>query len=112
MFHREAEEVERVIAAIAEPGSETKIKAALATDMFGLSGNDLHALIGNDTEWEMRLVQFHQYHDQWAQHGFIRMFRQLIKEEGVRRRLLSYRDGERRMTNLLHCAEVLHRAEN
>ena len=108
----EAEEVTRVIAAITEPGSETKIKAALATDMFGLSGNDLHALTGNDTEWEMRLVQFHQYHDQWAQHGFIRMFRQLIKEEGVRRRLLSYWDGERRMTNLLHCAEVLHRAEN
>ena len=108
---REAEEVERVITAVAEPGNETKIKAALATDMCGLSASDLHALANDETAWETRLVQFHQYHEQWAQHGFIRMFRQLIKEEGVRRRLLAYRDGERRMTNLLHCAEVLHRAE-
>lgn len=108
---REAEEVERVIAAAAEPGNESKIKAALATDMCGLSANDLQALAGDETAWEKRLVRFHQYHEQWARHGFIRMFRQLIKEEGVRGRLLAYRDGERRMTNLLHCAEVLHRAE-
>jgi exodeoxyribonuclease V beta subunit len=108
---REAEEVERVITAVAEPGYETKIKAALATDMCGLSGNDLQALAADEAAWETRLVRFHQYHEQWAQHGFIRMFRQLLQEEGVRRRLLAYRDGERRMTNLLHCAEVLHRAE-
>ena len=108
---REAEEVERVIAAIAAPGNETKIRAALATDMLGLSGNDLQDLLGNEAEWENRLVRFYQYHEQWAQDGFIRMFRQLIREEGMRKRLLSYRDGERRMTNLLHCMEVLHRAE-
>jgi exodeoxyribonuclease V beta subunit len=108
----EAEEVARVTAAVAEPGNEKKIKAALATDMLGLSGNDLYALADDEASWEKRLIAFHEYHEQWAQQGFIRMFRRLIHAEGVRRRLLSYRDGERRMTNLLHCAEILHRAES
>ena len=32
----------------------------------------------------------------------------LISQRGLRRRLLSFQDGERRLTNLLHTAEVLH----
>jgi exodeoxyribonuclease V beta subunit len=35
----------------------------------------------------------------------------LLATEGVRPRLLAYPDGDRRLTNLLHAIEVLHRAE-
>ncbi|MCX5894274.1 MAG: exodeoxyribonuclease V subunit beta [Proteobacteria bacterium] len=107
----EAQEMERLLAAVAEPGNEPLVRAALATDLLGFSGNELHALREQEPAWEKRLMQFHQYHDRWAQHGFIRMFSTLMKQEGVRLRLIAYRDGDRRMTNLLHGAEVLHRAE-
>jgi exodeoxyribonuclease V beta subunit len=107
----EAQEVERLLSAVTEPGNEMKLKVALATDMLGYSGNDVYALRNKQNEWEDVLARFHQYHDHWAQYGFMRMFRKLIKNEGVRRRLLSFRNGERCMTNLLQCAEVLHRAE-
>ena len=40
------------------------------------------------------------------------MFRAFILGERVRSRLLSMPDGDRRVTNLLHLAELLHRAAN
>ena len=38
------------------------------------------------------------------------MFRSFMQREQVRTRLLAFPDGERRLTNLLHLSEVLHRA--
>lgn len=44
-----------------------------------------------------------------AEHGFIRFFRAWLIGEGIPQRLsLAFRDGERRLTNLLHLAELLH----
>src|SRR5262249_46090138 len=37
------------------------------------------------------------------------MLRTVVTEQGVRSGLLSYVDGERRLTNLLHLGELLHR---
>jgi len=107
----EAIEIERVIAAIAEPGNEKRLKAALTTDMFGLTGNELHLLLDHENDWESRMISFIDYHNLWVKNGFIRMFSILVKREGIRERYLSFQDGERRLTNLLHCVEVLHRVE-
>jgi len=38
------------------------------------------------------------------------MARTLLAREGVRKRLLAFPDGERRLTNLLHCVELLQTA--
>ena len=37
------------------------------------------------------------------------MFRRFISEEKVRARLLSFPDGERRLTNILHLSEIVHK---
>lgn len=107
----EAIEMERVIAAVSNPGDEKRLKTALATDMMGLSGNEIFSLYDDETAWEEYLNSFFEYHTIWSDSGFFRMFRSFTEKEGVRERLLSYTDGERRMTNLLHLAELLHRAE-
>ncbi|MDY6967576.1 MAG: exodeoxyribonuclease V subunit beta [Spirochaetota bacterium] len=107
----EAREMQRVISAIVEQRNETLIRAALSTDIFGYSGNDLYKMIDDEIIWEDRLNTFLQYHDLWVQHGFMSMFSVLMKNENVRIKMLSFPDGERRMTNLLHCIEILHRAE-
>ncbi|MBW2031343.1 MAG: exodeoxyribonuclease V subunit beta, partial [Deltaproteobacteria bacterium] len=105
----EARELERVLASIAEPGNEALFKAALSTDMLGLKGESIETLMANDGEWEKRLVTFREYNHLWQEQGFIRMFRTLLLREGVLVRLMAYRDGERRCTNLLHLGETLHR---
>lgn len=105
----EALEMERVLSSIAEPSNEGLFKAALATDILGMKGESLEALMGDDAAWEERLVAFRQYRDLWHEYGFMRMFRNLLFKERVLVHLMAYGDGERRCTNLLHLQEVLHR---
>jgi exodeoxyribonuclease V beta subunit len=104
----EAMEVQRILESIAEPNNETLLKAAFATDMIGLTGEEIDRLIENENEWEFRLVRFRNYHETWNQRGFIQMFRLFLAEENVLPKLMAFPDGERRNTNVLHLAEVLH----
>jgi exodeoxyribonuclease V beta subunit len=104
----EALGVERVLAAIAEPQQEPILRAALATDIMGVKGEDLELLIGSESRWETRLARFQEYNAAWDRSGFIKMFRNFLLREGVRTRLLSFPDGERRLTNVLHLMEMLH----
>lgn len=106
----EAKEMCRVLAAVVEPSRETAVRSALVTDIFGLSGNDLAALLEDEASWEERLASFREYHELWRKRGFMTMFRFLLSRESVRERLLCLPDGERRLTNILHCGEVLHHA--
>ncbi|MBW1909949.1 MAG: exodeoxyribonuclease V subunit beta [Deltaproteobacteria bacterium] len=104
----EAMEMERVLSGIAGQNSQSSLKAALITDMMGIKGEELDAMMADETGWETWLVRFKEYHDLWNKRGFIRMFRSLLIREEVLPRLMSFSDGERRNTNLLHLAEVLH----
>ncbi|MEJ2724968.1 MAG: exodeoxyribonuclease V subunit beta [Deltaproteobacteria bacterium] len=104
----EAMETERLLAALVEPSNEALIRAALATDMMGYGGEALDALMDDEENWEICLVNFRRYHALWQERGFIRMFRTLLSEEGVLKRLIRLSGGERRNTNMLHLMEVLH----
>lgn len=108
---REALEMERLVAALAEPNNEARIRTALSTDMLGVSGEAIDCMRREDDTWESWLVRFRAYHDAWKEKGFMRMLRELIHEQGVLIRLISYIDGERRATNLRHLAEVLHQVD-
>ena len=107
---REVEETKRLLAAIAEPGNEPLLKAALATDTLGHTAEQIERLAADETAWQSALQRFHDHLDLWVERGFIQMFRGLLQREEVRQRLLKFPDGERRLTNLLHFGEVLHQA--
>jgi len=105
----EALEFERVLASLSEPRNDRRFRAALATDIMGISGEAIaSAEIGNPA-LESLHRNFQEYHDAWRTDGFVRMFRLFLSREKVRDRLLSYPDGERRLTNLLHLEELLQR---
>jgi len=108
---QEAQQVELLLRGIAEPNEETAVRAALVTDLLGLDGAAIDRLTGDAEAWEDRLRRFHGWRDTWERYGFIRMFRELLLAEQVRPRLLSLPGGERRLTNVLHLAEVLHAEE-
>jgi exodeoxyribonuclease V beta subunit len=107
----EARELRRVLAALAEPGRERLLRAALASDLCGVDGPALNQLSTDEVTWQNTLERFSAYHQQWLERGFMIMFRDWLQGEDVRQRLLAYGDGERRLTNLLHLGELLHRAE-
>ncbi|MGB8166929.1 MAG: exodeoxyribonuclease V subunit beta [Chthoniobacteraceae bacterium] len=104
----EAGEMLALLHALAEPTFEPAIRAALATTALGFTANDLAAL--PDARWEQVLDAFLQRHARWQKEGFFPAFRALLVEEHVRPRLLAMPDGERRLTNLLHIADLLHQA--
>jgi exodeoxyribonuclease V beta subunit len=106
----EAEELLTALRAIAAPGEEKKVRAALATEILGCSAEELEDLATNECAWEQKLNRFAQYHGTWRDDGFVAMMRRLLVEEKVRPRLLRWRDGERRLTNLLHLIELSHAA--
>ncbi|MBE9544211.1 MAG: exodeoxyribonuclease V subunit beta [Proteobacteria bacterium] len=106
---REAMEIEQILTGIAHPADTSYLKAAVATEIMGARAGEL---VSGDFEsrwWESRLTWFREYLQTWDQNGFIRMFRLFLVREGVKDRLLSFPDGERRLTNVLHLVELLHR---
>lgn len=107
---REAADLLQVMTAVAEPNQEEKIRAALVTELIGKSGNELARLIEDTTAWGEVLDEFRLYHELWLRprQGFMIMAAALMARRGIKSRLLAYPDGERRLTNLLHCLEVLH----
>ncbi|MFO7190332.1 MAG: exodeoxyribonuclease V subunit beta [Pseudomonadota bacterium] len=106
----EAEEYAQVLAAVAEPSHEGLVRAALATEMLGFTAEDIEALNRSDAEWDATLERFVHYHRLAVEHGFMYMWRELMRREEVPQRLLALPGGERRMTNVLHLADLLHEA--
>ncbi len=104
----EASEMHRVILGISEPHREGLVRSALATRLLGVDGEQLFELTTDDVRWEQWLVKFSGWLRLWQQRGFMRLFRQLMVDQSVRSRLVSLSGGERRITNVLHIAEILH----
>ena len=106
----EARELQWILAAILNPGREAGVKCALTTDALGLSGNQLAALVANEILWQTRLQEFAGFRASWEREGFFFMFSQLLRREKVVENLLRFPDAERRITNVLHLAELLEAA--
>ena len=106
----EAMEAERLLCGIAEPNKDMLVRAALTTDMMGHKGEDLDFIMTDDLKWDAWLVKFNTYHELWNNRGFISMFRQLLMEENIMSRLMSFENGERRNTNVIHLSDALHQA--
>ncbi len=104
----EAGDLERILRAVAEPGREALLRAALATEPFGMDAAALAALANDGADWEGWVARFREYHDIAGTEGFVRMWRELTLREGIAARLLGRPDGERRMTNMAHLVELLH----
>lgn len=111
VFHSaDAEELERVLAAVLEPGRAGAIEAALATEAMGRDAGAIEAL-GCDDAARLAIVQrFASWRALWLQRGVGVMLRRWLREEQVAARLLARADGERRLTNWLHLVESLHQA--
>jgi exodeoxyribonuclease V beta subunit len=104
----EARELLQVLTGVLEHHREERFRAALVTDMMGVSAAEIDRAAVSEHQLETRRVHFREYAEEWNRYGFMRMMRRLMVREGVRKRLLAYPDGDRRLTNLLHLAEILH----
>ncbi|MDF1506066.1 UvrD-helicase domain-containing protein, partial [Roseisolibacter sp. H3M3-2] len=130
---REAEELAAVLAAVLEPASAPLARAALATDLLGVAAaeelapgegigpGDVLARLdeGADAHADLWAERLRRWRAAWRVEGAgragaptaasaVRLVRALLEELALPERLLALADGERRLTNLLHLAELLH----
>lgn len=107
---QEAEDLTAILEAVAAPTDERRLRTALATETLGWNASRLIALESQDTLMEDVQSRFQRYQDLWHRHGFLAAFMALLKEEDVPSHLRSLPAWERRLTNMLHLAELLHQA--
>lgn len=107
----EAQELERLLLAVAQPSREALVRAALSTVLMGADAAQLAAWRDDDQAWSARLERFHDDFVLLRDRGFMAMWRRLLRREGVVARMLARPDGERRLTNYRHLAELLQAAE-
>jgi len=107
----EAAELERLLLAVAAPAREGLVRAALATVLLGADAARLAAWRDDESAWSERLERCHDDLLLMRQRGFMAMWRRLLRREEVVARVLARPDGERRLTNYRHLAELLQAAE-
>jgi exodeoxyribonuclease V beta subunit len=106
----EGAELEFVLGAVLEPGRASLMRQALATRLFGENADALGGIDADAPRLQEWLERFRAWNALWVERGFMRMFRALLGETRAAERLLARPGGERRLTNVLHLAELLHRA--
>ena len=108
---REAEQMERLLWALAEPGREARERGALAGDLFGLDTGGLLDLGEDEDAWSEWSERLRSWRADWEARGIGPLLRRLVESEGGAARLLRYPDGARRLTNVRHLADLLQATE-
>ncbi|MES2298482.1 MAG: exodeoxyribonuclease V subunit beta [Pseudomonadota bacterium] len=106
----EAGDVLRWLQAVANPLDGMLARAAFATSTAGLPLSELAQLLQDELAWEARVEQLKALHLVWQRQGVLAMLRRFIHDLMLPARLLAQAGGERRLTNLLHLAELLQAA--
>ena len=107
----EAEQVERLLWALVEPGREARVRGALAGDLFGLDAAALHALDEDEAAWSVWAERIAGWCSDWEARGIGTVLLKLLDGEGGAERLLARPGGVRRLTNFRHLADLLQEAE-
>ena len=104
----EARDLLALLLALSHPGDGGRLRAALATPLFGL---DAAAIAGLDDDGEvLREWQrdFDDWRARWQGHGPQAMLAQVVAAQSPR--LLAAEGGERRIANLLQLGELMQEA--
>ena len=106
----EAQDLLRLLQAVAAPRDVRLARAALATSLIGLSLDELLVLSTDDERFDAQCELLAQLHAAWQAQGVLAMVRRALHGFGMPARWLATDDGERRLTNVLHLAELLQAA--
>ena len=117
----EARDLLRLLEAVAAPQDLRLARAALATRTVGLPMDELLRMATDDASFDVRCEQLRQLHAVWQGQGVLAMLRQALHLLDLPARCLAAvdtaggagapgggdADGERRLTTLMHRAELL-----
>ncbi|CAH0526741.1 exodeoxyribonuclease V subunit beta [Vibrio hippocampi] len=102
-----ARDMLRLLMSVWYQGDERLLKAAIATELFDLSAEQLDQINNDENVWEQWVAEFKQYRAEWQGKGVLPMLRKVLLHRALAIRFLSHTMGERWLTDYLHLAELL-----
>jgi len=106
----EAEQFVSLLLSLIDPGNSARLCTTLATELFGWTALQLDELRRNEHRWEETTNVITSYSQLCKRSGFFTMFQQLLADQEVVSRIVADEDGERKLTNFLHLADLLQNA--
>ena len=108
----EAADLLRLLQAVAAPRNARLARAAFATALLGLTLDELLTLATDDERFDQRCALLQPLNAAWKSQGVLAMVRRALHAFDMPARLLALPagSGERRLTNVLHLAELLQAA--
>ncbi len=106
----EAHDLIHWLRAVANPQDVRLVRAGLATATLGLSLDTLGWLAHNDEAFDQRSEQLRALRTVWQTQGVLAMLRQTLHQLALAAQWRNAANGERRLTNFLHLAELLQTA--
>ncbi len=105
---REAEQLERVLWALAEPGRTTRERAMLSGDIFGLDNRELLAINDDDATWNRWQEEIGGWRRIWRERGIGTALHRILASGNS---LTAYGNAPRRLSNVHHLIDILQDAE-
>jgi exodeoxyribonuclease V beta subunit len=106
----EARDLLRLLRAVAAPTNGVLLRTALATRTMGLSMAELEQIADDDEIFDQHCDQVRRLRQVWSERGVLAMLRRGLHEWELPARWRNTADAERRITNVLHLAELLQHA--
>ncbi|MBW4047413.1 MAG: exodeoxyribonuclease V subunit beta [Proteobacteria bacterium] len=108
----EAADLLRWLRAVGQPRDGRLARAAFASPSLELSLAEMAALATDDRVFEERSELLLELYGVWQRQGVLAMLRQSLHRLDLPARWLRSEGGERRLTNMLHLAEILQEASS
>lgn len=102
----QAREMTLLLEVLINPSNISRLCGLLSTDLFGWNAVQISNLQQDSNQLTSLLEQFKNYQSSWTNKGFLPMFFRLM-DDFKSLQIGNHMEGERRITNWLHIAELL-----
>ena len=102
----EALELQTILCALSRPSIDT-IRRALVSESIGYTAADVEQLNRSEAQWDNLINRFVHYGEIWMAKSLMAAVQSLFIDLDVIKKVLTYPDGERRVTNLVQLTEIL-----
>ncbi|MGH8551802.1 MAG: UvrD-helicase domain-containing protein, partial [Methylococcales bacterium] len=103
----EAKGLRILLAAVAESGNPQIMRNALACDLLDLNYAEMDRIWSDEEAWQSWTESLKQLNELWHRRGFMVMFQHLLDSRNIGAGIAMRANAERRLTNLMHLAELL-----
>jgi len=96
-----------LLLAISQFQDPTLAARSLSSSLLGLNYRQIAVVVDDDAAWQLWVEDLSELQQLWERQGFIAMFQSLLHRFEITSHLAQQGNNERRITNLLHLAELL-----